>query len=81
LGFTRAISICGKVAVVALVARIVPDSCACAASDHAIAAPPNRLMTHAFSLVGAGEQSCRNVEAERLRGFEKSSSLWTTKLL
>src|SRR5262249_3420374 len=43
-GFTRAISICGKVAVVALFAPIVVDSCACAASDHAKATPPNRLM-------------------------------------
>jgi len=37
--------ICGKVAVVASVARIVAGSCACAASDHAAAKPPNRLMT------------------------------------
>src|SRR5262249_25185849 len=43
-GFTRAISICGKVAVVGSVTRIVADSCACAASDHAAAIPPNRLM-------------------------------------
>src|SRR5262249_24137986 len=43
-GFTRATSICGKTAVVALVVPIVADSCACAASDHAAAMPPNRLM-------------------------------------
>src|SRR5258708_23196322 len=43
-GFTRAISICGKVAVVASVAGIVADSCACAASDHAAAMPPNKPM-------------------------------------
>src|SRR5262245_34689323 len=43
-GFTRAISICGKVAVVGSITRIVADSCACAASDHAAAMPPNRLM-------------------------------------
>ena len=38
------ISICGKVAVLASVARIVAASCACAASAHAAAMPPNRLM-------------------------------------
>src|SRR5260370_12603351 len=43
-GFTRAISICGKVPVAASVARIVADSCACAASDHAAAAPPSSVM-------------------------------------
>src|SRR5262249_24039530 len=42
--FTRATSICGKAAVVALVVPIVADSCACAASDHAAATPPNRPM-------------------------------------
>jgi hypothetical protein len=43
-GFTRATLICGKVAVVAWVVANVPDSCACAASDHAAATPTNRLM-------------------------------------
>src|SRR4029077_15204861 len=43
-GFTRATSICGKTAVLALVVPIVADSCACTASDHAAAMPPNRLM-------------------------------------
>src|SRR4029077_5005649 len=43
-GFTRATSICGKLAVVPLVAGIVADSCAYAAIDHAAAIAPNRHM-------------------------------------
>jgi hypothetical protein len=43
-GFTRATSICGKVAVVVLGVPNVPHSSACAASDHAAATPPKRLM-------------------------------------
>src|SRR6476619_3012725 len=43
-GFTRATSICGKLAVVPLVAGIVADSCAYAAIDHAAAIAPNSHM-------------------------------------
>ncbi len=43
-GFTRTTSICGKVAVVALGVPNLPDSCACATSEHAAATPTNRLM-------------------------------------
>jgi hypothetical protein len=43
-GFTRAISIFGKVAVVALIVPNVPDPSACAASDHAAATLTNSVM-------------------------------------
>jgi hypothetical protein len=43
-GGTAAAKICGKLAVVPLVAGIVADSCAYAAIDHAAAIAPNRHM-------------------------------------
>src|SRR5262249_36922478 len=43
-GFPRATSICGKLALVPLVAGIVADSCAYAAIAHAAAIAPNRHM-------------------------------------
>jgi hypothetical protein len=54
-GFTRTVSIFGKVAVIASVARVVAGPCACAASDHAAAAPPNRLMNSHLMVSSIGD--------------------------
>ena len=61
-GFTRTVSIFGTVAVVASVAPVVAGPCACAASDHAAAAPPNRLMNSRLMV-----SSIRDVAASRSR--------------
>jgi hypothetical protein len=62
-GFTRAILICGNIAVVALVARKVSDFCACATSDHAAATPTNRVMN-----------SRRFTRSPRRRGLQRPRS-------
>ena len=74
-GFTRTVSIFGKVAVIASVARVVAGPCACAASDHAAAAPPNRLVNSRLMVSSIGDAA-----ASRSRPRGASGRAWRPPL-